>query len=177
MVKKIKKFLIYELKNIYSIDMLRLRSKIFIGLFNIFPDLYCLRYIKNILLACGGMNISIYSTYIKNNFYSDMLSNINSKQGLFVNSNLYIEGLGAIEIGSGVQIGPNVQFLTTNHKNRNKDDVSNSKIGDNVWIGGGCIILPGCEIGDNINIAAGSVVKGKILDGRLYAGNPAIQKR
>lgn len=47
------------------------------------------------------------------------------------------------------------------------------KIGDNVWIGWGVIILKGVSIGDNSVIAAGSVVVSDIPENCIAAGNPA----
>jgi acetyltransferase-like isoleucine patch superfamily enzyme len=53
----------------------------------------------------------------------------------------------------------------------NKDDVT---IGNNVWVGWGCIILKGAHIGNNCIVAAGSVVLGKEYpDNSIIAGNPA----
>lgn len=47
-------------------------------------------------------------------------------------------------------------------------------IGDNSWIGWGCIILKGAHIGNNCIVAAGSVVLGKDYpDNSIIAGNPA----
>ena len=45
-------------------------------------------------------------------------------------------------------------------------------IGNNVWIGGGAIILPGVTIGDNVVIGAGSIVTKDIPDNVIAAGNP-----
>ena len=45
-------------------------------------------------------------------------------------------------------------------------------IGQNVWIGGGCIILPGVSIGDNSVIGAGSVVTKDIESNVIAVGNP-----
>ena len=46
------------------------------------------------------------------------------------------------------------------------------EIGDNVYIGARCIILPGARIGADTVIGAGSVVAGPIPDGVTAAGNP-----
>lgn len=45
-------------------------------------------------------------------------------------------------------------------------------IGDNVWIGGGVIIMPGVTIGNNVVIGAGSVVTKDIPDHVVAYGNP-----
>ena len=46
-------------------------------------------------------------------------------------------------------------------------------IGSNVFIGHGCIVLPGITIGDNTIVAAGSVVTKSLEGNFVYAGNPA----
>lgn len=50
-------------------------------------------------------------------------------------------------------------------------------IGDNVWVGAGVIVLPGCRIGNNSVIAAGSVVCSDIPDNCMAAGVPAKVKK
>ena len=52
-----------------------------------------------------------------------------------------------------------------------------TKIGNNVWIGWGSIVLKGVTIGDNSIIAAGSVVLKDIPANVLAAGNPAKVKK
>lgn len=47
------------------------------------------------------------------------------------------------------------------------------RIGDNVFVGMRTILMPGCSIGDDCVIGAGSVVKGEIPSGTVWAGNPA----
>ncbi|MCV5222527.1 maltose O-acetyltransferase, partial [Escherichia coli] len=47
------------------------------------------------------------------------------------------------------------------------------KIGNNVWIGGGAIILPGVTIGDEAVVGAGSVITKDVAPGDRVAGNPA----
>ncbi|SFK33346.1 transferase hexapeptide (six repeat-containing protein) [Methylorubrum salsuginis] len=46
-------------------------------------------------------------------------------------------------------------------------------IEDNVWIGAGCIILPGVTIGRNSIVAAGAVVAKDVAEGVLVGGVPA----
>lgn len=51
------------------------------------------------------------------------------------------------------------------------------RIGDNVWVGAGVIVLPGCRIGNNSVIAAGAVVCSDIPDNCMAAGVPAKVKK
>jgi acetyltransferase-like isoleucine patch superfamily enzyme len=55
------------------------------------------------------------------------------------------------------------------------DDVKPITIGDNVWIGARCTVLPGVTIGDNSVVATGSVVTSDVPPNTLVAGYPARQ--
>jgi len=92
-----------------------------------------------------------------------------------------------ITIGDNALIAPGVHIYTVFHpvkaeerlnKSVNKDfpfaisKTSPVMIGNNVWIGGGSIILPGVTIGDNVTIGAGSVVTKSIRSNVLAYGNP-----
>jgi maltose O-acetyltransferase len=46
-------------------------------------------------------------------------------------------------------------------------------IGDNVWLGGGVIVLPGVTIGDNAVVGAGAVVTLDLPANVVAVGNPA----
>jgi hypothetical protein len=82
----------------------------------------------------------------------------------FINYNLTALDVAQIAIGDDVQIGPNVQLLTPTHPlapDPRRAKVEGAKpitIGDNVWIGGGAIILPGVTVGENSVVGAGAVV-------------------
>ncbi len=87
-----------------------------------------------------------------------------------------MDGNALIDIGENCQIGPFCKFESTNHRGK-KDEFLSIIIGRNVWLGVGCIILPGAKIEDNIIIAAGSVVKGNIKGGKIWGGIPAKKIR
>jgi hypothetical protein len=46
-------------------------------------------------------------------------------------------------------------------------------IGAGSWLGAGAVILPGAQIGANVVVAAGSVVRGQVPDRCVVAGAPA----
>ena len=87
-----------------------------------------------------------------------------------------------IVIGNDVAIAPEVKIFAASHDYHDRDlsDWGGGiNIGNNVWIGGGAIILPGVHIGTGAVIGAGSVVARDIPDWTVAAGNPArvIKKR
>lgn len=45
-------------------------------------------------------------------------------------------------------------------------------IGENVWVGARAVVLPGTMIGENTIVAAGAVVRGRLLPNAVYAGVP-----
>ena len=46
-------------------------------------------------------------------------------------------------------------------------------LGDDLWVGGGAIICPGVTLGNNVIVAAGSVVTKSFGDNVVVGGNPA----
>ena len=100
-------------------------------------------------------------------------------RGTFINSNLTALDVAPITIGEDCQIGPNVQLLTPTHPlepqlRRDKLEAAQPiTIGDNVWIGGGALILPGITVGENSVIGAGAVVTRDVPPNVVAAGNPA----
>jgi acetyltransferase-like isoleucine patch superfamily enzyme len=53
------------------------------------------------------------------------------------------------------------------------DVVRPIRIGNNVFVGSNCTILPGVRIGDNVVVGASSVITKELMGGFVYAGNPA----
>jgi maltose O-acetyltransferase len=84
-----------------------------------------------------------------------------------------------VTIGSGTQIGPAVQIYAADHPRdaaarRTRAEFGRLvTIGENVWIGGGAIILPGVTIGDDAVIGTGAVVTRSVPNGKIVAGNLA----
>ncbi|MFF4522672.1 sugar O-acetyltransferase [Streptomyces bluensis] len=117
--------------------------------------------------------------HVRPPLYVDYGSNITIGARTFVNYNLTALDVAPITIGEDCQIGPNVQLLTPTHPlepQPRRDKLEAARpivIGDNVWIGGGAIILPGVTIGDNSVIGAGAVVTKDVPANVVAIGNPA----
>ncbi|WP_405966240.1 sugar O-acetyltransferase [Streptomyces sp. NBC_00015] len=117
--------------------------------------------------------------HVRPPLHVDYGSNITIGARTFVNYNLTALDVAAITIGQDCQIGPNVQLLTPTHPlepqpRRDKLEAARPiTIGDNVWIGGGAIVLPGVTIGDNAVIGAGAVVTKDVPADVVAVGNPA----
>ncbi|WP_336921484.1 sugar O-acetyltransferase [Aquipuribacter sp. SD81] len=109
----------------------------------------------------------------------DYGTNIRIGARCFANFGLVALDVAAITIGDDVQMGPNVQLLTPTHPldprlRRDKWEAAEPiTIGDNVWLGGGVIVLPGVSIADHTVVGAGSVVTRDLPAGVVAVGNPA----
>ena len=116
--------------------------------------------------------------HIEAPFHCDYGYNIEVGENFFANYNLTVLDVGKVRIGKNAQIAPNVSIYTAGHPVH--PDTRNSgyeygiavTIGDDVWIGGNVVILPGVTIGDRAVIGAGSVVTGNIPANAIAAGNP-----
>jgi len=123
-------------------------------------------------------------TELRPPLHVDYGSNLTIGARCFANFGLVALDVAAITIGDDVQIGPNVQLLTPTHPvepgpRRDKWEAAEPiTIGDNVWLGGGAIVLPGVTIGENTVVGAGAVVTKDLPADVVAVGNPArIVKR
>lgn len=111
-------------------------------------------------------------------FHCDYGYNISLGDGVFLNFNCVILDVVEVVIGDGTQIGPAVQIYTADHPRDAETRKTGLefgrpvRIGSDVWIGGGAIILPGVSIGSRAVIGAGSVVTRSVPAGVFAAGNP-----
>ena len=111
-------------------------------------------------------------------FFCDYGTHISVGKNFFANYNCTIIDVARVTIGDNCQFAPNVSIYTAGHPIH--PDIRNTlyeygihvTIGNNVWIGGNSVVLPGVNIGDNCVIGAGSVVTKDIPPWSLAAGNP-----
>lgn len=116
--------------------------------------------------------------FINPPFYCDYGKHIEVGKNFFANYNCTIIDVAKVVIGDNCQMAPNVSIYTAGHpvhpvaRNSAYEYGIEVTIGDNVWIGGNTVILPGVHIGSNTVIGAGSVVTHDIPDWVVAAGNP-----
>ncbi|QPB41578.1 sugar O-acetyltransferase [Rodentibacter haemolyticus] len=118
------------------------------------------------------------TTSINAPFHCDYGVNIKVGKNFFANYHCVILDNGGITIGDNVMFAPNVSLYTVGHpldadlRNEGWEQTKPITIGDNVWIGGNVVILPGVTIGDNAVVGAGSVVAKDLPSNVLALGNP-----
>lgn len=129
------------------------------------------------------------NVHIDMDFHSEFGKHVFLGDDVVVNMNCIFLDDNYIRIGNNVLIAPNVQLYTATHPVSPKErfvegwDADEGEfffrtkalpitIEDNVWIGGGTIVLPGVTIGHDCVIGAGSVVTKSVPPGMLALGNP-----
>lgn len=127
---------------------------------------------KLILEKCGkNVNIergAVFSSHVS----------LGNNSGIGINASL----TGSVVIGDNVMMGSDCTMYSRNHA-FDRTDVPMCKqgylseqtivIGDDVWIGGHVIILPGVHVGKGVIIGAGAVVTKDVPDYAIVGGNPA----
>jgi maltose O-acetyltransferase len=130
------------------------------------------RRILATLFGAGGDSV-----WMQPPFFCDYGANISLGERVFFNFNCVVLDVCPVSIGDFCLFGPAVQIYTPVHpmdaKLRREQEYGKPVwIGDDVWVGGGAIILPGVHIGSRAVIGAGSVVTRDVPEGMFAAGNP-----
>ena len=144
----------------------------------------------------GGRIAKALRAYNASKFLKRVGKNVNIEKGAKITSTMEIgdrSGVGInasiggrVVIGDDVMMGPECIIYTTNHAFDRTDIPMNKQgcmkekpvvIGNDVWIGGRVIILPGVHIGNGSIVGAGSVVAKDVPDYAIVAGNPAVVKK
>ena len=98
---------------------------------------------------------------------------------VFINAGCTLDVSAPIWIGSRVNFGHGVTLVTGGHDIGPPEErcgphrATAIRIGNGVWLGAGCIILPGVDVGDGSVVAAGAVVSRDVAPNSLVAGVPA----
>lgn len=140
---------------------------------------YCVNHTIGKKKAKIGKGSKVHATVILRQGY-----NIEIGEGCLINHNNVLQAGkvdGKIKIGNYVHTGANVMIIAFNHAFDTREiptikqdyydaDVT---VGDDVWIGGGSIILAGVTIGKGAIIAAGAVVNNDVPEYAIVGGVPA----
>ncbi|MGL5544433.1 MAG: sugar O-acetyltransferase [Cetobacterium sp.] len=117
--------------------------------------------------------------HIESNFRLEYGYNIEIGENFYANYDCLLLDICPIVIGDNAMLAPGVHIYSATHpidpteRNSGKEYGKPVKIGHNVWIGGRSVIAPGVTLGDNVVVAAGSVVTKSFGDNVVIGGNPA----
>ena len=115
---------------------------------------------------------------IEQPFRCDFWERVSVGENFYSNYNFVVLAGNTIDIGDNVMFAPDCGLYAAGHpfdvelRNSGIEYAWPIRIGKNVWIGGGTKIIGGVSIGDDVIIAAGSVVIRDIPSGVLAGGNP-----
>ncbi|KAJ4362159.1 hypothetical protein N0V95_001507 [Ascochyta clinopodiicola] len=117
--------------------------------------------------------------FIEPPFNIDYGCNISLGKRFYANFNLTILDCSLVTIGDRCMFGPNVSIFAATHESEVQSRRENIEygrpvvIGDDCWIGGNVVILPGVTIGRGCTIGAMSVVSRDIPEFSVAMGQPA----
>ena len=152
----------------------RQKTKELLRLYNLTEAVPERQIILQQLLGQIGQN-----SIIEPPFYCSYGQNIHIGDHVYLNVLCTILDCNEVHIGHHVMIGPAVQIYTAAHLLQAETRIQGWEVAkpivieDNVWIGGGAILLPGVKIGRNAVVGAGAVVPRSVPANTVVAGNPA----
>jgi maltose O-acetyltransferase len=172
------KMLVGELYSAADTELVeaRLRARTLLRQFNDTPesDDSSRNLLLRHLLGSAGNTILIES-----NFHCDYGFNIHVGENFYANFDCVILDVCSVTIGANCLMAPGVHIYTSTHpldareRNSGLEYGKPVTIGDNVWLGGRCVINPGVTIGDNVVVGAGAVVVKDVPSNVVVGGNPA----
>jgi maltose O-acetyltransferase len=165
-----------ETYNIFDPDLVaqRERTKELLRGFNLVEGATDRQIILQQLLGRLGRD-----SVIEPPFHCSYGQNTHIGDHVYLNSLCTILDNNEVRIGDHVMIGPVVQIYTAAHplqaatRNEGWEVAKPIVIEDNVWLGGGAILLPGITVGRNAVVGAGAVVSHSVPQNTAVAGNPA----
>src|ERR1700722_4767166 len=100
---------------------------------------------------------------------------------VFVGQGTHLSVMCPMVIGNHCLIGAYSYLLTNNHRFESRTMPIRDQgyvekplvVGDDVWIGAHCVVMPGIEIGRGAIIGAGSVVTRNVAEYEIWGGTPA----
>ncbi len=118
-------------------------------------------------------------TFLEAPFHTAYGRNLSLGDHVYINAGCVILDSAPVSIGRRTMLGPAVHIYCADHahglddRRRGLERALPVSIGEDVWIGGGAILLPGVTVGDGAIIGAGAVVTRHVAAGARVVGNPA----
>lgn len=148
----------------------RARARKIFREYNLNPDV---AYLKKLLGRCPD------AISIEPDFKCDYGYNIHVGDNFYANFDLVILDVCEVRIGKNCLIGPQVGIYTANHpldvaqRRAGWESGAPVRLGDDVWLGGHCVINPGVILGNNVVVVSGAVVTKSFPDNCVIGGVPA----
>jgi maltose O-acetyltransferase len=112
-------------------------------------------------------------------FHAAYGRNLSLGEQVYINAGCVVLDSAPVRIGRRTMLGPAVHIYCADHahgldeRRRGLERALPVSIGEDVWIGGGAILLPGVTVGDGAIVGAGAVVTRNVAPGTRVVGNPA----
>jgi len=117
--------------------------------------------------------------FIEAPFHAAYGRNLSLGERVYINAGCVVLDTAPVRIGRRTLLGPAVHIYCADHahgleeRRRGLERALPVSIGEEVWIGGGAILLPGVTVGNGAIVGAGAVVTRDVAPGQRVAGNPA----